>query len=135
MLVWCRQAQKFERQFGPVGLDWSSRRGTSHLRVVFVGILLIIMGGRRRCCWEVEVEVNMMVAMVALVVAAGMAEGQLQVGYYDHVGCTGVEQQVRSSLRMFFATDATAPAAMLRVAFHDCQVGPVNKLKQRNTPS
>lgn len=99
--------------------------------VVFVGIVvLIIMGGRRRCCWEVEVEVNMMmVAMVALVVvAAGMAEGQLQVGYYDHVGCTGVEQQVRSSLRMFFATDATAPAAMLRVAFHDCQVGPVNKL-------
>lgn len=128
VLIWYTQVvQEFEStsgRLGWVGLEQPQRQLA--LPVAFVGTVLIIMGGRRGCSWEVEVNC-MMVAMVAMVVAAGMAEAQLKVGYYDYVGCTGVEQQVRRSLRLFFATDATAPAAMLRVAFHDCQVGPVSK--------
>jgi peroxidase len=65
----------------------------------------------------------------AWVVAVGMVtmvEAQLQYGYYDQLGCAGVEDRVQTLVRRSYLTDATASAAMLRVAFHDCQVGPVS---------
>lgn len=54
-----------------------------------------------------------------------MVEAQgLRYGYYETLGCRGVEDRVRTLVRRSFMTDATASAAMLRLAFHDCQVGP-----------
>lgn len=49
---------------------------------------------------------------------------ELQYGYYDSLGCAGVEDRVRTLVQRSFVADATASAAMLRLAFHDCQVGP-----------
>lgn len=53
-----------------------------------------------------------------------MVHGELRFGYYEALGCAGVEDRVRTLARRSFVTDATASASMLRLAFHDCQVGP-----------
>lgn len=53
---------------------------------------------------------------------------ELEYGYYDSLGCAGVEDRVRTLARRSFVADATASAAMLRLAFHDCQVGPVSAM-------
>lgn len=58
-----------------------------------------------------------------------VVEAQLQYGYYETLGCRGVENLVRTSVGLSFLTDPTASAAMLRLAFHDCQVGPVRTSK------
>ena len=60
-------------------------------------------------------------------------DAQLRYGYYDAV-CPGVEDQVRTLARGSFVADATASAAMLRLAFHDCQVGRVSAAKCASRP-
>lgn len=57
-----------------------------------------------------------------LVEFQAVANAQLRYGYYDAV-CPGVEDRVRTLATRSFVADATASAAMLRLAFHDCQVG------------
>lgn len=73
----------------------------------------------------------MLVAVVVTSLLAGrvgMVEAQgLQYAYYETLGCRGVEDRVRTLVRRSFLTDATASAALLRLAFHDCQVGPVSR--------
>lgn len=63
-------------------------------------------------------------AAVMLVEFQAVANAQLRYGYYDAV-CPGVEDRVRTLATRSFVADATASAAMLRLAFHDCQVGTV----------
>lgn len=41
--------------------------------------------------------------------------------YYANT-CPNVESMVRASMQQIFARDITAPAAMIRLLFHDCQV-------------
>lgn len=65
------------------------------------------------------------VAVAAVVLLQAVVEAQLQYGYYDAV-CPGVEDRVRTLTGRSFVADATASAAMLRLAFHDCQVGAVS---------
>ncbi|XP_002977656.2 peroxidase 29 [Selaginella moellendorffii] len=47
---------------------------------------------------------------------------QLSYDYYDNV-CPQAERTVRASISSNLAGDPTAAAALLRLAFHDCQVG------------
>ena len=65
------------------------------------------------------------VAAVMLLELQVVVDAQLRYGYYDGV-CPGVEDRVRTLTRRSFVADATASAAMLRLAFHDCQVGTVS---------
>lgn len=74
--------------------------------------------------WTVTLLVGAAVAVVVTNLAA-VTDAELQYGYYDRVGCFGVENRVRTLVRRSFIADVTASAAMLRLAFHDCQVGPV----------
>ena len=46
---------------------------------------------------------------------------QLSYDYYKF-SCPNLESIVKSELLSLFLTDATAPAAFLRLMFHDCQV-------------
>lgn len=62
--------------------------------------------------------------LTAAFLLAAVADAELRYGYYDSLGCAGVEDRVRTLVRRSFLTDATSSAAMLRLAFHDCQVGP-----------
>ena len=71
--------------------------------------------------WEVAAAMAVMV-MATLLTTESLVEAQLQYGYYDHLGCSGVEDRVTTLVRRSYLTDATASAAMLRLAFHDCQV-------------
>ncbi|CAM6008249.1 unnamed protein product [Sphagnum balticum] len=48
-------------------------------------------------------------------------KGQLQYGYYDTT-CPDAEEIARTALHLYFTTDLTSPASILRVSFHDCQV-------------
>ncbi|XP_024357732.1 peroxidase 29 isoform X1 [Physcomitrium patens] len=73
--------------------------------------------------WTVTLLVGAAVAVVVTNLAA-VTDAELQYGYYDRVGCFGVENRVRTLVRRSFIADVTASAAMLRLAFHDCQVGP-----------
>ncbi|KAG8370529.1 hypothetical protein BUALT_Bualt14G0126300 [Buddleja alternifolia] len=49
------------------------------------------------------------------------AAGLLSYNFYDQ-SCPQLESIVRSELRTLSLTDPTAPAALLRLLFHDCQV-------------
>ncbi|KAJ7524976.1 hypothetical protein O6H91_17G030600 [Diphasiastrum complanatum] len=48
--------------------------------------------------------------------------GGLQIGFYSR-SCPNAENIVRGAFAGNFLSDPTAPAALLRLAFHDCQVG------------
>ncbi|XP_024531674.1 peroxidase 29-like, partial [Selaginella moellendorffii] len=56
--------------------------------------------------------------------ASGSSGGNsgLRVGFYSS-SCPNAESIVRAAFSGNFITDPTAPAALLRLAFHDCQVG------------
>jgi peroxidase len=72
----------------------------------------------------VTMESIWLVVLLVVAMAVTGVQGQLQLGYYDSMGCAGVEDRARTLARRSFFADATASAAMLRLAFHDCQVGP-----------
>ncbi|KAG0623512.1 hypothetical protein M758_3G179900 [Ceratodon purpureus] len=74
--------------------------------------------------WRAWLVAAGMVVMVTMLTSESLVEAQLQYGYYDQLGCRGVEDRVRTLVRRSYVTDVTASAAMLRLAFHDCQVGP-----------
>ena len=46
---------------------------------------------------------------------------QLAYNYYE-LTCPFLEDIVRKQMLIFFAADASAPSAFLRLFFHDCQV-------------
>ncbi|KAJ7534628.1 hypothetical protein O6H91_13G103500 [Diphasiastrum complanatum] len=52
----------------------------------------------------------------------GLGVGSLRVGYYD-LSCPSAEAIVRAAFTGNILSDPTAPAALLRLVFHDCQVG------------
>ncbi|KAA8515536.1 hypothetical protein F0562_018853 [Nyssa sinensis] len=54
-------------------------------------------------------------------VSIGFSEGQLAYDYYG-LTCPNLENIVRQEMLSIFLNDATAPAAFLRLMFHDCQV-------------
>ncbi|XP_061363875.1 peroxidase 29 [Gastrolobium bilobum] len=51
----------------------------------------------------------------------GTKENQLSYNYYEF-SCPNLETVIKSESLSLFLTDATAPAAFLRLMFHDCQV-------------
>ncbi|GAV61249.1 hypothetical protein CFOL_v3_04777 [Cephalotus follicularis] len=68
----------------------------------------------RMGCWFVKV-------VLAAALVMRVCEAQLGFGYYES-SCPNVENIVRQELLTIFLTDPTAPAAFLRLLFHDCQV-------------
>ncbi|KAJ1405560.1 Secretory peroxidase [Sesbania bispinosa] len=51
----------------------------------------------------------------------GIKQNQLHYNYYKF-SCPNLESVIKSELLSLFLRDATAPAAFLRLMFHDCQV-------------
>ncbi|CAM6077588.1 unnamed protein product [Sphagnum tenellum] len=51
----------------------------------------------------------------------GRTSGQLEYGFYDAT-CPNVEETARQVLQLYFTTDPTSSASILRLSFHDCQV-------------
>ncbi|KAH9618289.1 hypothetical protein KSS87_011098 [Heliosperma pusillum] len=62
------------------------------------------------------------VVIVILVIHGGVSEGSELVYNYYETTCPFVEDIVRNEMMNIFVADATAPAAFLRLLFHDCQV-------------
>lgn len=73
---------------------------------------------------------NAMSVMLLLIFGFAMrpTEGQLQYGYYDTT-CPDAEEIARTALHLYFTTDLTSPASILRVSFHDCQVQVMKTLR------
>ncbi|KAJ7519603.1 hypothetical protein O6H91_20G045700 [Diphasiastrum complanatum] len=68
--------------------------------------------------------ISMSVVLIWLFVTARVGicvSARLMFGFYDN-DCPRAESLVRSTLAANVLFDPTAPAAMLRLAFHDCQV-------------
>ncbi|KAF8030219.1 hypothetical protein BT93_E2613 [Corymbia citriodora subsp. variegata] len=63
----------------------------------------------------------MVMAALLMVVCVGVSDGQLAYGYYKTT-CPNAEDIVRREMLSIAFWDATAPAALLRLMFHDCQV-------------
>ncbi|KAI3419279.1 Peroxidase, partial [Psidium guajava] len=60
-------------------------------------------------------------AALLMVVWVAVSDGQLAYDYY-RTTCPDAEDIVRKEMLSFALLDATAPAAFLRLMFHDCQV-------------
>ncbi|XWS19379.1 hypothetical protein CRYUN_Cryun31cG0010600 [Craigia yunnanensis] len=60
-------------------------------------------------------------AILRIWILVGVCEAQLACDYYKF-SCPNVENIVRKVMLGVILTDATAPAAFLRLLFHDCQV-------------
>ena len=60
-------------------------------------------------------------AVVVIGVSFGLNEAKLAYDYYKF-SCPNVETIVKREMMSVLLTDATAPAAFLRLMFHDCQV-------------
>ncbi|PQQ20391.1 hypothetical protein Pyn_32672 [Prunus yedoensis var. nudiflora] len=66
-------------------------------------------------------DLRAIVVGISLFVFSIGAEGQgLSYNFYEN-SCHTVEAIVRAALQPIFLTDPTAPAALLRLMFHDCQ--------------
>ncbi|OVA03417.1 Plant peroxidase [Macleaya cordata] len=61
------------------------------------------------------------VILVLLVLFVRVNEAQLSFGYYE-TSCPNLETIVKSTILPILLKDLTAPAAFLRLMFHDCQV-------------
>ncbi|KAK7345690.1 hypothetical protein VNO77_16300 [Canavalia gladiata] len=59
--------------------------------------------------------------IMAMPLSFGIKANQLSYNYYKF-SCLNLESVINSELLSLFLTDATAPAAFLRLMFHDCQV-------------
>lgn len=59
--------------------------------------------------------------MVAVEVSIGVKEAHLAYDYYKY-SCPGLEAIVKKEILSISFFDASAPAAFLRLLFHDCQV-------------
>lgn len=51
----------------------------------------------------------------------GVGNGTLELHFYGN-RCPSAEMIVKAKMRTFMLTDPTTSAALLRLAFHDCQV-------------
>lgn len=51
----------------------------------------------------------------------GVEGGELSYNYHEE-SCSELENVIRAGLAHILSTDATSPAALLRLTFHDCQV-------------
>ncbi|KAK4588431.1 hypothetical protein RGQ29_019432 [Quercus rubra] len=60
-------------------------------------------------------------AVVLIGIPFGINEAKLAYDYYKY-SCPNLETIVKREMLSIFLTDATAPAAFLRLMFHDCQV-------------
>jgi peroxidase len=67
---------------------------------------------------EAAAVVVALLAVCCLCVGVG---AQTRFGYYD-LTCPGVESVVASAVRFHTQSDATIPAGLLRLHFHDCFV-------------
>ncbi|XP_027330401.1 peroxidase 29 [Abrus precatorius] len=59
--------------------------------------------------------------VMAMPLSFGTKANQLSYNYYKF-SCPNLESVIKNELLKLFMTDATAPAAFLRLLFHDCQV-------------
>lgn len=62
-----------------------------------------------------------MAMSLPLPLSFGIKQNQLSYNYYK-LSCPNLESTIKKELLTLFLTDATAPAAFLRLMFHDCQV-------------
>lgn len=63
----------------------------------------------------------MVFAIVTVAVSFGWIQNELSYKYYNS-SCPNLEAIVKREMLRIFLMDATAPAAFLRLMFHDCQV-------------
>ncbi|KAL9236963.1 hypothetical protein vseg_011567 [Gypsophila vaccaria] len=71
---------------------------------------------------EGSFKLTLQLVIVMLAIHARVSKGdELAYDYYD-LTCPLVRDFVRNEMINIFAADATAPAAFLRLLFHDCQV-------------
>uniref|UniRef100_A0A2K2AN58 peroxidase n=1 Tax=Populus trichocarpa TaxID=3694 RepID=A0A2K2AN58_POPTR len=68
-----------------------------------------------------NVSLIFMLVVVVLAIRVGVGQSQLTYDYYRS-SCLNVETIVRQEMLGIFLVDVTAPAAFLRLMFHDCQV-------------
>jgi peroxidase len=68
-----------------------------------------------------NVSLIFMLVVVVLATRVGVGQSQLTYDYYRS-SCLNVETIVRQEMLGIFLVDVTAPAAFLRLMFHDCQV-------------
>ncbi|KAI4295950.1 hypothetical protein L6164_035943 [Bauhinia variegata] len=61
------------------------------------------------------------IVAISVSLSCGLKENQLSYDYYKS-SCPNIEMVVKTEMLSIFLTDATAPAAFLRLMFHDCQV-------------
>ncbi|KAI4298731.1 hypothetical protein L6164_032254 [Bauhinia variegata] len=73
-----------------------------------------------RCFSLILILIIAIVAM-SIYLSFGIQENQLSYDYYKS-SCPNLEMVVKTEMLSLFMTDATAPAAFLRLMFHDCQV-------------
>lgn len=71
---------------------------------------------RNHACFMLFVKVAL-----GMGILVGVWEAQLDYDYYKS-SCPDVENTVRKAVLGVILTDPTAPAAFLRLLFHDCQV-------------
>ncbi|XP_024543674.1 peroxidase 29 [Selaginella moellendorffii] len=64
----------------------------------------------------------MWVILAMVLTLASSSSSQLSFGFYKK-SCPGLESTVRSTIMSSLFGDPTAGAALLRLSFHDCQVG------------
>lgn len=64
---------------------------------------------------------SLLLLVAALMAGISMGEAQLSYDYYRQ-SCPNLETIMRKEMIAIFVADATAPAAFLRLLFHDCQV-------------
>ncbi|CAM6025985.1 unnamed protein product [Sphagnum balticum] len=73
-------------------------------------------------CWSSVFFLSVMYLMLFFFFSTvGRTSGQLEYGFYDAT-CPNVEETARQVLQLYFTSDLTSSASILRLSFHYCQV-------------
>lgn len=63
----------------------------------------------------------LLLLLLGIVLRSTLGNDHLSYDFYGK-SCPGIERLVRETIAPLFVADPTAPAALLRLMFHDCQV-------------